>query len=200
MIFQLQRLYVQFILQNIISSKTFSIMALNIMFCSQTCILVIWFLFSKISFVMNQMPLQGCRQTNFEAGIPVLGSLNLGSQIQIIWKMIEKVQYLTWNREKIDESVRNRPPKYFAASTPALIFSLFWPKNDRVPGQNNTRENQLWDFWFKTRFETFWIDSDQKNFLTLSFFHYFGHFGRKTTASEQKILHGKNFSISRFSV
>ena len=47
------------------------------------------------------------------------------------------------------------------------------------------------DFRFKIRFETFWIDSDQKNFfdqnfLTLSFFHYFGHFGRKTTKSHEK--------------
>ena len=47
------------------------------------------------------------------------------------------------------------------------------------------------DFRFKIRFETFRIDSDQKkffdqNFLTLSFFHYFGPFGRKTTKTEQK--------------
>ena len=47
------------------------------------------------------------------------------------------------------------------------------------------------DFWFKIRFETFWFDSDQNNFFdqnfsTLSFFHYFWPFGRKTTKSEQK--------------
>ena len=51
--------------------------------------------------------------------------------------------------------------------------------------------------WFKIRFETFWIDSDQKNydpnFLTLSFFHYFGHFGRKTTDSQEK-----NFTREKF--
>ena len=34
------------------------------------------------------------------------------------------------------------------------------------------------DFRFKIRFKTFWIDSDQ-NFLTKSFFDYFGHLGKK---------------------
>merc|ERR1711954_239282 len=47
------------------------------------------------------------------------------------------------------------------------------------------------DFRFKMRFKPFCIDSDQKkffdqNFLPLSFFHYFGHFGRKTTKSHEK--------------
>ena len=47
------------------------------------------------------------------------------------------------------------------------------------------------DFRFKIRFKPFWIDSDQKiffdqNFLPLSFFRYFGHFGRKTTKSDEK--------------
>ena len=47
------------------------------------------------------------------------------------------------------------------------------------------------DFRFKIRFGPFWIDSDQKKifdqkFLPLSFFRYFGHFGRKTTKSHEK--------------
>ena len=54
-------------------------------------------------------------------------------------------------------------------------FSLFWPTNDRVPGKKYIAKIfRFRDFWFKTRFETFWINSDQKNldqnFLILSFF------------------------------
>ena len=56
---------------------------------------------------------------------------------------------------------------------------------------------------FHIRFETFWIDSDQKvffdpNFLTLSFFHYFGHFGRKKQSPTKKFYTGKNFRFWDF--
>ena len=54
-----------------------------------------------------------------------------------------------------------------------------------------TKNFRFWDFRLKIRFKLFWIDSDQKNFfdqnfLPLSFFRYFGHFGRKTTKSHEK--------------
>ena len=39
-----------------------------------------------------------------------------------------------------------------------------------------------------------------QNFLALSFFNYFGPVGQNTTESEQKNLHSKKFSISRFLV
>ena len=60
------------------------------------------------------------------------------------------------------------------------------------------------DFRFKIRLKLFWIDSDQKiffdqNFLPLSFFRYFGHFGRKTTKShEKKFTREKIFDFEIF--
>ena len=60
------------------------------------------------------------------------------------------------------------------------------------------------DFRFKIHFKPFWIDSDQKNFSTKIF--YLSHFftilvilAEKRLSPTKKILHGKKFSISRFS-
>ena len=57
---------------------------------------------------------------------------------------------------------------------------------------------RFWDFRFRIRFKTFWIDSDQFFFqpklLTLPFFYDFRHFGQKMTKSQEKILHWKKIS------
>ena len=83
-------------------------------------------------------------------------------------------------------------PKFFDF----VIFSLFCRfgrKTTKSHEKKFYRGKIFWfrDFRFEIRFKPFWIDSDQKNFfdqnfLPLSFFHYFGHFGRKTTKSHEK--------------
>ena len=68
-------------------------------------------------------------------------------------------------------------------------------KNDRVPRKKNLhgKKFQFRDFHFKIRFEIFWIHSDQKKIWTLSFFNYFGHFGRKTTVPRKEFYKILNF-------
>ena len=61
---------------------------------------------------------------------------------------------------------RVRPKKFYSKNFWLCHFSLFWPKNDRVPGKDflHGQNFRFWDFWHKIRFETFWIDFDQKFF------------------------------------
>ena len=59
------------------------------------------------------------------------------------------------------------------------------------------------DFWFKIRFETFWIDSDQKNFrpkfFDLVIFSLFWSFWPKKTKSDEKnFTREKNFRFWDF--
>ena len=61
------------------------------------------------------------------------------------------------------------------------------------------------DFRFKIRFETFWIDSDQKKFSTkifwlCLFFTILAMLAEKRQSPGKEILHRKKFSISRFLV
>ena len=88
-----------------------------------------------------------------------------------------------------------------------IFFGLvvFGQKSEKMTEshEKNYRREKFFRFRYfhsKMRFETFWINSDKK--IRPKFFDFviFCFFSRKTTDFQQKILHGKKFSISRFSV
>ena len=95
-------------------------------------------------------------------------------------------------------------PKFLSLSF-FTILAILAEKRLGPTKKNYTGKNfRFRNFRFKIRFKPFWIDSDQKkffdqNFLPLSFFRYFGHFGRKTTKSREKNFTREKVSISRFS-
>ena len=97
------------------------------------------------------------------------------------WDFCFKIRFKAfWS----DSDQKNFRPKFFDF----VIFSLFWsfwPKKTKSDEKNFTRE-KIFDFeilvliYFLKHSESIPTKKifDQ-NFLTLSFFHYFGHFGRK---------------------
>ena len=101
--------------------------------------------------------------------------------------------------------IETNPKKFWLKFFDCHFFTILAEKRLSQSKKKYTgKKFRLQDVRFKIRFETFWVDSEQKfffdqNSLPLSFFHYFGYFGRKTTKSHEKNLHGKKFSISRFS-
>ena len=104
---------------------------------------------------------------------------------------------------------RFRPKKYFRLKFfDFVIFTILAilaekrqsPSKKILHGKNF----RFRDFSFEIRYETFWIDSNQKNFFDQNFYlsHVFALFAilaEKRLSPTKKILHGKKFSISRFS-